>query len=218
MSRSIGFPCPRTDLSRGVRDRYADRRVAGQYSSAEMEFSDPAIDVAPHEAAAPEASRNASSSRPGSGGGIRSNSSRWPDRGISMRGAPRCARWRRRLTASEARHSFGRNDGMCASLGDSVVARACIAGTIRGDRPGLHVGGDPARQPGQHRRIAPAGPGEFDSPDFQRPFVDAQVDLALWPAFRAAMLSRMPLAFTLGIDAIRHCPRTNGGQCLIVDQ
>lgn len=32
------------------------------------------------------------------------------------------------------------------------------------------------------------------------------------------MLAGIPLTFALGLDAIRHRPRTDGGRCLIVDQ
>ena len=48
--------------------------------------------------------------------------------------------------------------------------------------------------------------------------LDPEVDLAPEAAFRPAVLARVPLAFPFGLDAIRHRPRTDGGQCLIVDQ
>lgn len=67
---------------------------------------------------------------------------------------------------------------MGGSIGDRVMALARIVGAIRGYRLDLHLGGDLAQQLGQHRRVAELATGDFDGTDFQRLFIDTDVDLA----------------------------------------
>lgn len=50
-------------------------------------------------------------------------------------------------------------------------------------------------------RIADAATGNLDGSDFQRLFIDTNVDLAPETAFRATVLAGIPLAFTLRLDA-----------------
>ena len=71
----------------------------------------------------------------------------------------------------------------------------------------------------QHWCVTHIAGGDFDSANFQRFLVDANVYLAPNPAFRAAMLAGVPRAFTFGFagqpgqekiniflaDALSHC-------------
>lgn len=84
---------------------------------------------------------------------------------------------------------------------DGVVAFARIVGAVRCDRSDLDACRDLTQQLGQHWRVTDMAPGDLDGPDLQRLFVDAEMDLAPQASFRAAMLARMPLSFTLGLDA-----------------
>ena len=63
---------------------------------------------------------------------------------------------------------------------------------------------DLAEQIGQDRRIADVACGDLDGLNFQRLFVDPEVNLAPNPPFRAAMLAGVPLAFALHLDPPRH--------------
>lgn len=53
----------------------------------------------------------------------------------------------------------------------------------------------------RYRSIADRAAGDFDGPDFRCFLVDTERDFAPNPLFCAAMLARMPLAFTLHLDA-----------------
>jgi len=94
-----------------------------------------------------------------------------------------------------------RHDGMGAPVGDGVMTLAGIVRTVGGDRAELHVSGDLIKQLGQHRRVTDVAAGDLDGSDLQRLFIDADVDLAPYTAFCAAVLASMPFAFALCLDA-----------------
>jgi hypothetical protein len=66
---------------------------------------------------------------------------------------------------------------MGASVGDGVVALACVVGIICGDRPDSHINGALAEQLGEYRRIPDVASGYLDSMHLQRLFIDADMDL-----------------------------------------
>ena len=79
-----------------------------------------------------------------------------------------------------------------------VMAVARLVGSVCGNRADLHGSGELAGQPG---RIVHAVSGDFDGPDYQRLFVDADVNIAPDTAFGATMLAGVPLAVALRLDA-----------------
>ena len=58
-----------------------------------------------------------------------------------------------------------------------------------------------AQQSRQHGRVADIAGRDLDSPNFQGCLIDPDMHLAPNPACATAVLARVPLAFTLGIDA-----------------
>ncbi len=77
---------------------------------------------------------------------------------------------------------------MGASVGDGVVAFARVVGTVRGDRSDFHIRRDLAEQFGQHGRVTDVAPSDLEGSDFQSLFIDADVDLAPYPAHKAAAI------------------------------
>ena len=90
---------------------------------------------------------------------------------------------------------------MGAAIRDGIVALACVVGTICRDAADFLVRRDLAEQVWQNRCVTNVASGDLDGSDFQRFLVDPEVDLAPDPAFRAAMLAGVPLAFALDLDA-----------------
>lgn len=76
-----------------------------------------------------------------------------------------------------------------------------VIGPIGGDGGNLLVRHDVVQKMGQHRSIADCTAGDFDSPHFQCFLVDAGVDFPPNLPSRTAVLARMPLAFTLHLEA-----------------
>ena len=95
----------------------------------------------------------------------------------------------------------GRDDCVGAAGGDGVAADATVIGAVRGHQGDRLALGDLRRQAGQHRRVADAAPDDLDGPDLERRLVHGQMDLAPHASPRPAVLARMPLAFTAGLDA-----------------
>jgi len=89
---------------------------------------------------------------------------------------------------------------MRATVCDCVMALARIVGTVRRYRADLFVGRYLVEQLRQHRRIADMAPRYFNGPDLQCFLVDPHVDLASQASLRAAVLTRVPFAFPLGLD------------------
>ena len=60
---------------------------------------------------------------------------------------------------------------------------------------------DLVEQIGQHRRITDVAPGDLDGADLEGFLVNPKMDLAPDPPLGPTMLARVPLAFTLDLDA-----------------
>ena len=94
-----------------------------------------------------------------------------------------------------------RRDDSCGSpSGNHVVASARVISPVSGDRGDSLIRWDLFQQVGQHKRIADIACGHTNRADFQCFLVYTEMKLApqalLWPA----MLARVPLSFTLGLD------------------
>lgn len=98
-----GPPLSRTHLSQGLGDRYAERSVAVQDNSLDMEFSRLVIEVACHENLHQQLHAMHVQSRRGFSDGNRSIFARWLDRGISMREGPHSGQSRRPVLGLVAR-------------------------------------------------------------------------------------------------------------------
>jgi hypothetical protein len=96
--------------------------------------------------------------------------------------------------------------------------RAGVIGPVCGDGANILIGRDLVDKVRQDGRIADVAPGDLDGPNFQRLFVDPDVDLAPDPPFGTAMLAGVPLAFILDLDAPRWFARIGGSLRLDVDQ
>ena len=97
---------------------------------------------------------------------------------------------------------------MGAAIRDGIVALACVVGTICRDAADFLVRRDLAEQVWQNRCVTNVASGDLDGSDLQRFLVDPEVDLAPDPAFRAAMLAGVPVAFVLDLDArAAHCTK-----------
>ena len=81
------------------------------------------------------------------------------------------------------------------------MALAGVEGSIGGDAGDLLIGRDLVGQLWQHGCITDIAGGELGRPDFQRLLVNPNVDLAPDAPFGPAMLARIPLSFTLDLDA-----------------
>ena len=92
------------------------------------------------------------------------------------------------------------DDSMGATIGDRIMAFSGVAGAVGGDTADLLLRRDLTEKIGQHRRIADMAPGDLDGPNFQRLFVDPEVDLTPDPPFWTAMFAGVPLAFALHLD------------------
>jgi len=90
---------------------------------------------------------------------------------------------------------------MGTPVGDGIVAIARVVSAVGGHAADLLVGRDLAQKVGQHRRIANVVSGNLHRPDLQRLFVDPKMDLAPDAPFGSAMLTCVPLTFTLDLDA-----------------
>ncbi|GHG99747.1 hypothetical protein GCM10010961_35840 [Pseudodonghicola xiamenensis] len=107
--------------------------------------------------------------------------------------------------SSERAEPWG-NDGGSASIRNGIMALARVAGAVCGDATDLLSGWDLIEQFRQHGGTADATAGELDSSDLQRLLVDPEEDFAPNPRFGTGMLARIPLAFTLDLDASAvHC-------------
>jgi hypothetical protein len=82
-----------------------------------------------------------------------------------------------------------------------IVAFARIVCTVRCNTPDLFVWWDLVEQIREHRRITNAAAGCLDCTYFQCFLIDTDMYLAPEAAFRPAMLTRIPLTFTLRFDA-----------------
>ena len=81
------------------------------------------------------------------------------------------------------------------------MALAGVVGAIGGNTDDLVIGRELTEQFGQHRGITHVAAGDLDRLGLQRFLVDPEMDLAPGAALRVAMLARIPLAFTLDLDA-----------------
>ena len=90
---------------------------------------------------------------------------------------------------------------MRATGSNRVVAFSSVIGPVSRDAANGLVWRDLLEQFWQHGRVADIAGGDLDRPHFQCFFVDPYVYLAPYPAFRAAMLAGVPLAFTFRLDA-----------------
>src|SRR5690606_749759 len=86
------------------------------------------------------------------------------------------------------------------ALGDGVVTSARVVGTIRGHTADLLIARDLVEQMRQHRCIPGVATRDLDCSDFQRLFVDTDVDLAPDASLLAAMLARVPLVLSFVLD------------------
>ncbi len=82
-----------------------------------------------------------------------------------------------------------------------IVAFARIVGPVGSHAAKLLIGRDLAEQVGQHRGVANTTAGDFDRTDLKRFRIYSNMYLAPQAALGAAMLARVPLAFTLRLDA-----------------
>lgn len=89
---------------------------------------------------------------------------------------------------------------MSTAIGDGVVAFARVVRAVCRNAANLLVLRNLAEQIRQHRCIADMAPGDLHGPDLQRFFVDAEVDLAPYPAFRAAVFASVPFPFAFDLD------------------
>ena len=93
-----------------------------------------------------------------------------------------------------------RDDRSRTTIGDGVMAFARVVGAIRSHAANLLIAWDLVEQMGQHRRISGVAARDLDCPDFQRLFINSNVDLAPDAPLGAAVLARVPFAFTLDLD------------------
>ena len=70
-----------------------------------------------------------------------------------------------------------------------------------GYRSDILIWWDLVEQFGQHGRVADVAAGDLDGPDLQRLLINSDVYLSPDAPLGAAVLARVPLAFTLGLDA-----------------
>jgi hypothetical protein len=112
----------------------------------------------------------------------------------------------------------GRDNGIGSAFGDRIMALAGVVGAVGGHRTDLFAKRYLAGQIGQDRCVTDMAPGNLDSADLQRFLINPEMDLAPDPPLGTAMPAGVPLAVALNLDAARHCPRSDGGQCLVVDQ
>ncbi len=89
---------------------------------------------------------------------------------------------------------------MGTAIGDRIMAFSGIIGAVAGDAADLLVRRDLVQKVGQDRRITDVVPGDPEGPDFQRSFVDPEVDLAPGAPFWTAMFAGVPFAFALHLD------------------
>ena len=95
---------------------------------------------------------------------------------------------------------------MCAPIGNSVMAFACVVGTACRDAADLLFRRDLIEEVGQHRCITDMAPGDLDSVDLQCFLINSEMDLAPDTPLRTAMFAGVPFAFSLDLDpgAIDH--------------
>ena len=195
------FPFPRTDLSHGFRDRYAERGVAVQDGDADLELGDLTVEVPSHEPLAQQL--HAMHLRLDAASAVISAPSS-PDRAAEVFRCPQCFVSCDRTGGDRLPRLgvlAGWDDCVGTAIGDRVVALSSIVGAIRGDAADLLVRGDLTEKIGQHRCISDVARGDLDGSNFQCFLIDPEVDLAPGAAFRATMLAGVPLAFALDLDA-----------------
>lgn len=95
----------------------------------------------------------------------------------------------------------GRDDGVGYTLGDRIMALAGVVGTVGGHRADLFAKRYLAEQIEQDSCVADMAPGDLDSADLQRLFIDSEMNLAPDPPLGTAVLAGVPLAFALNLDA-----------------
>ena len=78
---------------------------------------------------------------------------------------------------------------------------------VRSNTADVFVGWDLVEKIRQHRRIPNTAGRHPDGPYLKCLFVDPYVYLAPKAAFRAAVLTRIPFAFTCGFDAATICQK-----------
>lgn len=88
---------------------------------------------------------------------------------------------------------------MGVSGSNRLVAFAGVIRPICGNVADVLIERDLVQEFGQHGSITDVAAGDFDCPNFQRFLVHTYVYLAPYAAFRTAMLTCIPLAFTLGL-------------------
>ena len=99
------------------------------------------------------------------------------------------------------------------------MAFARVVRTIRSHTANLLIARDLVEQMRQHRCVAGVAARDLDCPDFQRLFINADVDLAPDAPFGAAVLARVLFALTLDLDAgAVHCPAVVCFQTMRGDQ
>ena len=96
---------------------------------------------------------------------------------------------------------LARRDDRCGPTGrDGLVALAGVEGTVGGDAGNLLIGRDLVEKLRQYGRVADITGGELCRADFQRLFINSDVDLAPDAPFRAAMLAGIPLSLAFHLD------------------
>lgn len=90
---------------------------------------------------------------------------------------------------------------MSVACRDRVMALACVVGPISCNAAYLLIGRDLAEQVRQHGGIAHIAARHLDRPYLQRLLINANMELTPEAAFGAAMLARVPLTFSFGLDA-----------------
>lgn len=195
-----GFPLPRTDLSHGFCDGYAERGEAVQDGHTDLELGDLTIEVPCAQPLAQQfqtmhlgfdaapAVVTAPSSPNGSTEAFRRAKCLVP------RDCPRCVGLPRLGVFA------GRYDGRSTAGGDGVVALAGVEGAVGGDAGDLLIGRDLVEQFRQHGRVTDIAGGELGCEDFQCLLINSDVDLAPDAPFGTAVLARVPLPFALYLD------------------
>ena len=94
-----------------------------------------------------------------------------------------------------------RNDCGGTAFSDSITASTRVVCPICVLVANLKIAQELVEKLRSHRSIPGIASGDLDHSDFQRMFVDTNVDLAPDASFRAAMLASIPFAFPFYLDA-----------------
>jgi len=107
--------------------------------------------------------------------------------------------------------AFARRDNSGgASIGDGILALACIICAVGSDIANLNAGRDLVEEIRQDERVADVASGDFDGSHLHRLFVDPKVELAPDPSFSAAMLAGTSLTFALTLVPVLPINRCSG--------